>query len=213
MNRFARCVAAAMLITVAHSASATLMVDIVGISGSGVTTWTLSGDSTTTVDGAIRTNGSASFGGGDSWEASASGDYIADVGLQDVVLAIIGTPIITIGGVTETITGIFLDDDGGSFDDMGIRVANQLNYAAGLVTSWSGIFTVALDIDSLNVGTYVSAGAGGTGGYTGPFFSAESDTIINIAFGDVAVPEPVTTSLLAVGFGLFGFARRRHAAA
>lgn len=191
----------------AHTASATLIVSVTGVSGSGQTTWTLSGSSTADSNGTVRTSTGTSFNAGDTMEldgpGSGVGDFIIPATIQNDVFAVSGAASITVGADTETITHIFLDDDGINHDDFGIRTATSFAYLSGEASSWTGSFTVNLDIDTFNPGTYDLIGAA-------PGFSLTDD--IDITFAAVAVPEPGTLAILGLGLAGLGMARRRKAA-
>ena len=180
------------------SAQADLMIDVVGTSGSGVTTWTFSGSSTAFFGGTMRTNAGNTFNSGDTGGFPFGLDTILDISIQDQVLTFTGAASVTLGGNTESITGIFLDDDGGSDDDLGVRVANDLAYQASDATSWTGSGTVNVDIDAFSLGLWEISNAGGQAMLIG------DPIIVNFS----RVPAPTSMALLGLG-GLVATRRRR----
>lgn len=192
-------------------AMASLILDVEGVSGSGTTTWSLSGSSTVNQSGTIRTNiGSNNFSVGDSFEPDVTGDFISSTTsiLGDSLFSITGLATVTVGLDTQTITDIFLDPDGASRDDFGIRVDSSLSYLAGEASSWLGSFTVGLDISEFNVGTYRLNTAQVNGG--GFLFAGVDDVVLN--FAETSVPEPVSIALLGLGLAGIGFSRKKKAA-
>jgi hypothetical protein len=82
-----------------------------------------------------------------------NGKISAAKGSRPIVLT--GGRTVTFGALTETITGIFLDDDGTTEgDDLGIRVLNDLAYGTGESVTWSGSGTINLDITAFVEGTF-----------------------------------------------------------
>lgn len=182
-------------------ASADLRIDVVGVPGSGSTIWTFSGTpDTVTTAGSIRTNAANTFNAGDSGQFPFGQNTILDTTIQDQVLTFTGAATVTIGNDTQTITGIYLDDDGASADDLGIRVATQLDYAVGESSSWTGAGTLAIDITKFSPGTWSINSTQGQAMFFG-------DPII-VTFN--AVPEPATLGALAIGCGVLGWRRRRR---
>lgn len=204
----ASAVAAAALF--ASPASATLMISVTGSSGAGVTTWELSGTSSASDSGTVRTPaGSASFSPDDSMEIGSpnSGSFIIPA-INNTLFAVTGAASVTIGADTETITHIFLDDDGVAFDDLGIRTSSSIGYLSTEMSSWMGSFTVNLDIDTFTPGTYALAGVV-NGFFNGPDFAQAGDVSLTIS---KKVPEPGTLALFGLGLAGLGIARRRKAA-
>lgn len=187
----------AAIAAAAMSAQADLMIDVVGTSGSGVTTWTFSGSGTVGVTGTMRTNAANTFNAGDTGQFPFGLDTILDTLIQDQVLTFTGAASVTIGGTTESITGIFLDDDGGSADDLGVRVANDLAYLAGDATSWTGSGTVNVDIDAFSLGLWSINSTDGQAMFIG------DPVLVNFR-----VPAPASMALLGLG-GLVATRRRR----
>ena len=180
---------------VAAPASADLQLDITGAPGSGVTTWTFSGTGTTTGASTVRDNTGTTWNTGDTTQFGG-GDGILDAALQDTLLSFTGAATLTVGSVTESITGVFLDDDGtGAGDDLGVRVANPITYASGEAVSWTGSGTVAVDINQFVLGSFDMD--------FGALWLLDGDaTNVNISL----IPAPGALALL----GFAGLAARRR---
>ena len=202
------------------TAHAALIINVEGTRGSGKTTWTLSGSSTATFRGTIRTSSARSFLTDDTTEFANNARFLSTsttVG-KNSVFAVTGSAQVTVGSQTRTITHIFLDPDGGaSGDDFGIRVNSRLFYRAGQASRWSGRFTLDLDIGNFNPGTYRSG--------IFPIFDFVRTGDVTLTVKEIAsVPEPPTTpepasipepsSLALLGLALAGlrFSRKRKGA-
>ena len=196
MNKIAAIAGIAGL-AIASTANAQLFIDVVGQPGSGFTTWTFSGSGIAALDGEIRTNADNTFSAFDTGQFPFGQDTILDTSIQDQVFALTGNASITVGGTTEPITGIFLDDDGGSADDLGIRAANLLPYLTDDASSWSGSGTVNVDLNAFALDTWSLNGNDGQA-----IFIAD-ETIITFR-----IPAPGAAGLLGVA-GLAATRRRR----
>ena len=184
----------AIILFTAMSASdvkANLVIDVTGVAGSGVTTWTFTTISVgiAEADGTIRDNSANTFNAADTGQFPFGEDTILDTSIQNLVFALTGNAMITVGGTTESLTGIFLDDDGGSADDLGIRVANPLAYLALDETTWTGSGTVNVDITAFALGSWSINEAAGQNIFI-------SDPII-VNFSAIAIPEPGCFGILA----------------
>ncbi len=203
------CVLTSLLAT--ETVFATLVIDVVGTSGSGQTAWVFSGSSTTADAGVIRTAGAgAGFNNEDTTNIVApnDGDFIADTGLQDVLFVASGNAAVTIGGSTELITAVFLDDDSPITvvaDDFGFRTENPLSYTAGQTISWTGSLTLALDRQQLNIGIFTQGNnATGTAEWV-----QEGDMTVSISEQPVDVDAPGGLALMIAGLAALGMRRRR----
>ena len=200
MKKFIVAAAMAIAAITASQAQADLVIDVTGVAGSGVTTWTFSTTSAGVVStaGSIRDVTNNTFSAFDTGQFPFGQDTILDTSIQNVVFALTGDVFITIGGNTEQLTGIFLDDDGGSADDLGVRALNQLDYLVGDTSSWTGSGTVNVDISAFALGTWSINSTDGQA----MFFSDP----ITVNFS--AIPEP--TSLALVGVMAVGCVLRRR---
>lgn len=190
--------AIAIILAAAGTAHADLVIDVVGTPGAGVTTWTFSGSGGTTLaDGAVRDTTGNTFNAGDTGQFPFGLDTILNTSYQDMVFTITGNASVTVDGVTEPIAGIFLDDDGGSADDLGIRAANQLDFLAGTASSWTGSGTVNVDINDFVLGSWSINETDGQAMFL------NDEVIVNFS-----VPAPGSLALLGLAGGLATRRRR-----
>lgn len=205
------CLFAGLLVCFGTSVSnADLVINITGVTGSGETTWTFTTttDAVADANGTIRENADFGFNTNDTAQFGG-GDGIFDALIQDQVFVLTGDASISATTIdrfdnevttTEDITGIFLDDDGaGAGDDLGIRVANELEYFLDDTITWTGSGVANVDISQLVEGTFTMN--------SGAFWNIDQgNTIVEIVA--VAVPEPAAAlGLFAVG--LVGLTIRR----
>lgn len=181
-----------------QAAQAALLVDIFGIPGSGVTTWTFSGSSTATEAGEFVIT---DIGETDSTQWKNIGDYVITE-LDDFIIidpASTASVTTTTGG-TQTITGVLIDRDGDTpgtkNDDWAIVPFANLTIGDGDTVSWTGVLNLNVDINNFFLRS-VSGSDTAPGGLT--------DTQLTFA-----APEPLTLlgASVAIGFGT-AFKRRK----
>lgn len=199
----ARMLALAVAAAAGTASAQTLFIDVVGNPGSGVTTWTFSGSSTTSAafvaPATIRTNVANSFNAGDSGQFPFGLDTILDTSIQDVVFTLTGNASVTVGNQTRTITGIYLDDDGGSADDMGIRVDTDLVYGNSEPSSWTGSGTANIDINTFDL----NGSPWSLNGFDGQAIFLSPETVVTFR-----IPTPGSVAVLGIA-GLATLRRRR----
>ena len=160
------CSLAAALITyvsLAGGANAALVINIAGVSGAGVTTWTFSGSSLINLGGSIRNmTGGAGYSGADTTEflppTFNGGNLVGNATLYNqVYIPTSGSVTLTIGAVNTFLAGIAITNN----DEIGIRVPTSFSSSTGQLISWSGSYNFSIDINSFNLGSYDTVGTGG----------------------------------------------------
>lgn len=177
-------------------AQSPLTINVVGVPGAGVTTWSFSGAGSTTAAGTARTNAANTFNAGDTGQFPFGQDTILNTLIQDQVFALTGAATLNVGSDSRAITGIFIDDDGTSADDMGVRLSADLTYAAAAASSWSGSGTVNVDINTFVLGAW------SINTTQGQAMFLNNPVLVNFT----AVPAPASVALL----GVAGLAARRR---
>ena len=185
---------ALLLTSLANSAKADLIIDVVGAPGSGQTTWTLTGSDTATSSGTFR---SGSLAETDSWMDIAD---LFKTNISSFQQAISGATV-NVGGTAYAIDRILIDDDGSNAsnvdDEIGFGVDNTSNvtFSAATLISWTGSFTLGADINDMNVGSYQDPS---------PSFGG-LDLRVNVS----AVPEPSGTVLICFALASWNLRFRR----
>ncbi|PWJ16241.1 VPLPA-CTERM protein sorting domain-containing protein [Jannaschia seohaensis] len=200
---------AALAVSLAGPAASAVVINIGGVEGGGSTTLTFSGSTQTQGNGSVRATGALGWSETDAFQPfrSDSIPFLSDTTIQDVIYTLTGTPTLTIGAETRTLTQLFLDSDAGTLsgsDDLGLRVGSELVYSSGQTVTFSGSGTIALDITSFNYGTYTNGGSSlNRIGVLAP----EDDVTFIVA--PTPVPTPAALPLLLAALGGLALFRRR----
>ena len=114
------------------------------------------------------------------------------------------TPTITIGSGSRTISHLFMDEDSGQEDDLGIRVSgSSLSYSTGNSSAWVGSGIINKPIGDFFAGTF-NRNFGGR-------FAANSEGSIRLVVNSQVIPEPEEYALVFALFALgFVFFHRRQ---
>ncbi len=173
------------------TAHASLIIDIAGVLGTNVTTWTFSGSAVATETDTLDT-----INFGQVW--FDIGDYVVLGGPNlSSLAAITSTAVMTVGASSANITEVGIDNDTiGPFDDIGVGVANPLTSNPGDLISWTGVLTAGYEIGDLTPGTYGPAAAD---------FFGSSDITVNVS----RTPVPAPPALALIGIGMIFFRLRR----
>ena len=112
------------------------------------------------------------------------------------------TPTLTIGSGSRTISHLFLDEDSGAADDMGIRVSGSaLSYSSGASSAWVGAGILNKPIGDFFTGTLNNRSVGS------PSFAAQSSGSVRVVVNSQIIPEPkeyaFVFGLFALGFVFF----------
>jgi len=192
--RFARFGAlfAALTIFVIESATAGLMLSVTD-AGGGNTRWVFSGSTTASHSDSVNSFWGRNWSPGNPTNTSS---------FNSSILSGSGTLTTTSGG-TKAVTDVWTQDV--FTTQIGPRVGSDLSWASGDTLSWSGDLIAAVDISTLNIGTYTTKEL-----YNG-FVSDDLVVKIGSSFG--AVPEPASLIMwgFAGGLGLIIARRRRRA--
>lgn len=193
---------AVLLLSTTNNLSGDLVIDVRGVIGSGETTWTFStlSPGIAELTGSIRDNSGNFFSGADTGQFPFGQDTILDTSIQDRVFVLSGDAEVSINGTeTESLTGIFLDDDGGSADDLGVRAANNFIFQEGDEITWTGSGTTNVDISTFALGPWKIDDLQGQ-----RMFISETITV-----NFIAVPEPSSSTLVMLVCASLFVARRR----
>ena len=157
----------------------------------------LTGSSTARSSATVRTSTGTNFTTVDTAQFGPGQDFYPGGSGSDEMHAATGGATITIDGVTQTITHVFLDRDS-SLDRIGIRVDSPLAYNADDASSWTGTLTIDVPFSRFAEGSYSERSA------YADFAAQDSSLVIN--------PEPGSLLIGGItGVGMaFGALRRRR---
>ena len=195
LRHASRLVALIGLALACATANAALIVNVEGVRGSGKTTWTLSGSSTTAAGTIGTSTNNANNRRGGYMQFSNGVKFLSTTGRTNLrssinsPLAVTGSPKLTIGSEERDITHLtlspFFGFTGADGDVLWFRVNRDLSYVRSSNSSWSGSFTLDVDISNFKIGTYTENDPGNS------FFA--SDLTLIFKETTKTTPKPPTT--------------------
>ena len=106
----------------------------------------------------------------------------------------------------RTISRLFLDDDSGFNDEMGIRTSISFSYSSGASSAWVGAGLINKPIGDFSAGTHNNDGNGNFAAN----FAAQSSGSVRVVVNSQVIPEPEEYALMFALFALgFVVVRRR----
>lgn len=210
---YRRAGAALVALALSGADASALSVDVVGVPGTGQTTWTFSGSSTATDSGTFGLSPPTSATPATLSQFLNFGDF-TDINLEArPVLS--GTAIVSVQSGPSIssldISEVFVDDDASAAsDDFGVYFGGAtLAFDRGDLVSFSGSVLVGFDLTDLDSSPLPFSQTGSTDVDVG----LESKLDVSLTISEPAVvPVPPGLSLALTGMGVLALFRRRRKA-